>query len=220
MRVKLYFYGEMRDEFGLSFEMEANSPREAVTALMYQSQKYKDILKDNDWHVMLDGKEGIDISEDQLDMDLGKVREIHLIPKVEGSNNGVLNFIVGAVMVVIGVLNIWNAGAGMIAAGVGMMVGGIIQMTTKIPGAGDINRETDEKASFLFNSPTNSSSQGVAIPRGYGRMMIGSQVISAALYSYALDNEAVEEDPVDPTLPEWPGNKVPEGIIKKLEDRR
>lgn len=197
MRVKVYFYGELREEFGDSFEVEARTPREAVTALMYQSQKYKDILGSNDWHIMLGGKEGIDISEDQLDMELGRVREVHLIPRVEGSG-GVFNFIVGIVLVVVGA---WTMNPGLIAAGVGMMVGGIIQMTTKIPGTQDINRESaDDKASFLFNSPTNSSTQGVAIPRGYGRMLIGSQVVSAALYAHEVDNKP-EEDTTG--LPIW-----------------
>lgn len=197
MRVKLYFYGEMRDEFGVSFEVEARSPREAVTALMYQSEKYKDILGNNDWHIMLDGKEGIDISEDQLDMDLGRVREIHLIPRIEGSN-GTLSFVAGAVITVVGM---FTQNPAIIAMGVGMMVGGIVQMTTKLPGVANINRETaDEKASFLFDAPTNSSTQGVAIPRGYGRMLIGSQVISAALYSYSADNKTI---PDQSGLPAW-----------------
>lgn len=203
MRIRLYLYGELRDKFGETFEVEAKSPREAVTALMYQSSEYKDILRNGEWHIMLDGKDGIDISEDQLDMELGRVKEVHLIPKVEGENNEVFNFIVGATLVVVGVMNIWNAGAVSIAAGVGMMIGGIIQMTTKVPGTNDINRESaDDKASFLFNTPTNSSTQGVAIPRGYGRMLIGSQVVSAALYAHEVDNKP-EEDTSG--LPVWGG---------------
>lgn len=206
MRIKLYLYGELREKFGEVFEVEARSPREAVTALMYQSQEYKDILRKGEWHVMLDGnpidgETGFDISEDQLDMDLGKVREVHLIPRVEGSNSGALNFIIGLVLVVVGVFTSWAGGGALVAAGVGMMVGGIIQMTTKVPGTNDINRETtDEKASFLFDSPTNSSTQGVAIPRGYGRMLIGSQVVSAALYSYSADNHT---SPDYSDLPLW-----------------
>ena len=72
----------------------------------------------------------------------------------------------------------------MMAVGIGMMVGGIIQMTTKVPKADSSKRDAvDDQSSFLFSGPTNTSTQGVAIPRGYGRMLTGSIVVSAALYA-------------------------------------
>lgn len=78
-------------------------------------------------------------------------------------------------------------GPAMMALGAGMAVGGIIAMTTKMPSA-DVSAQerAEDRASFLFNGPTNTSSQGIAVPRGYGRVRIGSIVVSAALYTEEL----------------------------------
>ncbi|MDT4790510.1 hypothetical protein FQZ97_229320 [compost metagenome] len=80
-----------------------------------------------------------------------------------------------------------SLGIALIAGGAGVAVGGIISMTMKMPKA-DIgaNESADNKPSFLFNGPTNTSSQGGAVPRGYGRVRVGSIVVSAALYSEEL----------------------------------
>ena len=55
------------------------------------------------------------------------------------------------------------------------MVGGIIR---DYQGSWTVRDSND-----AFNGPTNTASQGVAIPRGYGRMLTGSIVVSASLYS-------------------------------------
>jgi predicted phage tail protein len=75
-----------------------------------------------------------------------------------------------------------------VGMGIGMAVGGIIQMTTKMPaGVSAASQESaDQRPSFLFSGPTNTSSQGLAVPRGYGRAIIGSIVISATLYAEEL----------------------------------
>ena len=72
-------------------------------------------------------------------------------------------------------------------AGAGMILGGIIQMTTKIPGADTNTESTDNRASFLFTGPKNQSTQGVTIPRGYGRCRTGSIVVYVGLYAEEMD---------------------------------
>ena len=60
-------------------------------------------------------------------------------------------------------------------------------MTTKIPKAENIATEPEDKrASFLYNGPINSSTQGAAIARGYGKMLIGSTVVSGMVYAEQL----------------------------------
>jgi predicted phage tail protein len=69
-----------------------------------------------------------------------------------------------------------------------MVAGGIIASTTKMPGTKETKREEiDKRASFLFTGAVNSSTQGLPIPRGYGRVLIGSSVVSAAIYAEQLN---------------------------------
>ncbi|MNR15890.1 Bacteriophage lambda tail assembly protein I [compost metagenome] len=144
-------------------------------------------MKDGDWHVIrgpLDSWDADD--EERLLLSLGEEEELHFVPAVKGAGNGggVLSFIMGVVLFAAGV---WFANPGLMGAGLGMMVGGIVQMTMKTPGIDNANNESmDDKASFLFAGPKNTSSQGVAIPRGYGRMWTGSVVVSVGLYAEQL----------------------------------
>lgn len=186
--ITLHLYGRLENLFGKEIKLDARTPREAVTALGYQSAEYKEHLRVSDWHIFVG--EGNDITESELDLELGTVREVHLIPRIEGSS-GAFNFIAGAILTGVGFLiNVGTFGGGsaigipMMAAGIGLMVGGLVQMLTKIPGTSDTSRESvDDKASFLFQGATNTSTQGVSMPRGYGRMLVGSVVVSAAIYA-------------------------------------
>lgn len=185
--ITLHLYGSLAADYGEKISLNAATPREAVMALTFQCNKYKDILRSNDWHILVG--EGNHISENELDIGLGKVSEVYLMPRIKGAN-GAFNFIVGAILFVVGAFTSWTGlGVPLMSLGAGMMVGGIIQMTTKVPGAADITRDgADDKASFLFSGPTNTATQGVAIPRGYGKMLIGSVVVSASIYAEQTTN--------------------------------
>ena len=71
----------------------------------------------------------------------------------------------------------------LIVAGVAMMIGGAVQMLTPIPSstAQDQNNQPDNKPSYIFNGSVNTSAQGYPVPVGYGRMVVGSAVISAGI---------------------------------------
>lgn len=180
--IRLHLYGQMKKDYGDYMDFDARTPREAVTALAYQCPKYKKYLQENSWHIVLGDKEN-EISEQELDIHLGRYQEVHLIPTIEGQGKWTTT-IIGAAIVVVSA--IWWNPAG-IAMGVGMMVGGIISATTKVPGTQDTRQEEkDKRASFLFTGAVNSSTQGLPIPRGYGRVLIGSSVVSASVYAEQL----------------------------------
>lgn len=181
--IRLHLYGQLKKDYGDYMDFDASTPREAVTALAYQCPKYKKYLRDNSWHIVLGDKEN-EISEQELDIHLGKYQEVHLIPAIEGQGKWA-STIVGAIIVVVSAIW-WNPGG--IAAGAAMMVGGIISATTKVPGIQDTRQEEkDKRASFLFSGAVNSSTQGLPIPRGYGRVLIGSSVVSASVYAEQLN---------------------------------
>ena len=187
--ITVHLYGVLAKKFGKSFKFDAATPAEVVQALSSQLAGFRDVVREGNWAVIR-GEVAPDnaIGEEDLELRFGEDKEMHLMPEAEGRNNGVFQFIIGVILVVIGVLNIWNAGAGAIAAGIGMMVGGIIAMTTKMPSV-DTEAKVDGRQSFLFDGASNISAQGVAVPRGYGRMRVGSVVVSAGLYSEEIARE-------------------------------
>lgn len=189
----LHLYGYMKDKYGGSFDLDVSTPAEAVRALSVQLPGFGEDIRQGNWHVLrgpLDDQEALD-GEGVL-VALGHDHEVHLLPAVEGANNGALMTVVGVVLFVAGFFTggtTWAAwGPAMMAMGAGMAVGGIVTMTMKLPTGTDptVGDNVDQRASFLFNGPTNTSSQGVAVPRGYGRLRVGSIVISASVQAEEL----------------------------------
>ncbi|OUY35073.1 phage tail protein, partial [Klebsiella pneumoniae] len=115
---------------------------------------------------------------------------IRIVPVVIGSKKaGILQTILGAVLVVAGVLVTglsygWAApvGQAMIGAGIGMGLGGVVQMLSPQP-AGLARKESpDNKASYAFGGVTNTASQGYPVGLLYGKRRIGGAIISAGIY--------------------------------------
>lgn len=115
---------------------------------------------------------------------------IRIVPVVIGSKKaGILQTILGAVLVVAGVIVSglsygWAApvGQAMIGAGMGMALGGVVQMLSPQP-AGLARKESpDNKASYAFGGVTNTASQGYPVGLLYGKRRIGGAIISAGIY--------------------------------------
>lgn len=189
----LNLYGSMQEKYPGVFKMEVATPAEAIRAMCIQIPGFEDDIKAGNWRLVRGDLEGNDeVDEDGLQMTLGNQNELHLIPVIEGANSGAGMIIVGIVMIVAAFFTggtsiaAWGAmSTALAAAGLGMAVGGIIAATTKMPGVAEstnANKESDQ-TSFLFDGPTNQSKQGGAVPRGYGRLLVGSIVVSAGLYA-------------------------------------
>ncbi|QBJ04556.1 tail protein [Pseudomonas phage Lana] len=184
-----YLHGWAAERYGASFELDVGSPAEAIKALASQLPGFQKMIEEHDWHVVrgpLDQQQSDDVESVRLR--LGSETEIHLLPAMAGAGGG--GGFMGGLMTVVGVALMiaatffsgGTAGA-LFGAGLGMTVGGVISLTTKMPGADPVTESADNRASFLFAGPKNSSTQGVAIPRGYGRQRVGSIVISVGLYA-------------------------------------
>ncbi|WKL82060.1 MULTISPECIES: tail assembly protein [Raoultella] len=115
---------------------------------------------------------------------------IRIVPVIIGSKKaGILQTILGAVLVVAGVLVTglsygWAApvGQAMVGMGMGMALGGVVQMLSPQP-AGLARKESpDNKASYAFGGVTNTASQGYPVGLLYGKRRIGGAIISAGIY--------------------------------------
>jgi predicted phage tail protein len=100
-----------------------------------------------------------------------------------------LNIILGAVLIVVGVaaeLYLQEFGGGvwgkyLIDLGVGMIVGGVVQLLTPMPKGPKNTDSPENKPSYVFTGAVNTQAQGNPVPLLYGRMIVGSAVISAGI---------------------------------------
>jgi predicted phage tail protein len=179
-----YLHGLAADRYGASFELAVNSPAEAIKALACQLPGFKKMIEEHSWHVIrgpLDKQQADD--EESVRMFLGSETEFHLVPAMSGAGNGGggLMAIVGIALMVAATFFTGGVAAALWGAGIGTTLGGVISMTTKVPTGMTNTESVDSRASFLFQGAKNQSSQGVCIPRGYGREFVGSIVVSVSL---------------------------------------
>ncbi|EDB0907302.1 tail assembly protein [Salmonella enterica] len=115
---------------------------------------------------------------------------IRIIPVVIGSKKaGLLQTVLGAVLVVVGVAVGYLSGGTLSAVGYGaaklgaaMMLGGVVQMLSPQPSGLASKQSADNQASYAFGGITNTAAQGYPVPLLYGRRRIGGAIISAGIY--------------------------------------
>lgn len=115
---------------------------------------------------------------------------IRIVPVIMGSKKaGVLQTILGAVLVVVGVIAyayggalVSKVGVSMIGAGIASTAGGVIQLLSPQPAGLASKQDADNRASYAFGSVTNTAAQGYPVPLLYGKRRIGGAIISAGIY--------------------------------------
>ncbi|ARD60203.1 phage tail protein [Kosakonia radicincitans DSM 16656] len=115
---------------------------------------------------------------------------IRIVPVAMGSKKaGALQTILGAVLVVVGVVIGYFSGGTLSAVGYGMakmgavmMLGGVVQMLSPQTAGLASKQDADNRASYAFGGVTNTSAQGYPVPLLYGKRRIGGAIISAGIY--------------------------------------
>ena len=181
--------GELGKKFGKTFSLDIKNPAEAVRALCANFPELKDHLINSEKHGIayrvIVGKESQSV--DDLHNPSGK-QIIKFVPVLMGAGGGLTNVIIGAVLVVAGFLTSGTFLAPLspylYAMGASMIIGGVVQMLSPVPrvSSQEMNNQPDNKPSYVFNGAVNTSAQGYPVPVGYGRMIVGSAVISAGIF--------------------------------------
>jgi len=186
--------GELGKKFGRKFKLDVKNPAESVRALCVNFPEFKKHLIESEKrgvaYKVLVGKESLSI--DDIHNPSGK-DTIKFVPVLQGAGGGgLVSFIIGAVLVAASfVAPFVGAGAAspyLMNAGIAMMIGGVVQMLTPMPSLSgqDANNQPDNKPSYTFNGAVNTSAQGYPVPVGYGRMIVGSAVISGGIVAEEL----------------------------------
>lgn len=200
--VKLY--GNLKQLYPDEIRMDVSSVAETIRALSFQVEGFRDALQDGHYRVVLGSlNPANDIGEEAIGMRLGTIETIHIMPVLEGSKRGGLGKIIAGVALI--ALSFALPGSGAIAGaglwggltastglsalavniGVSMALGGVAALITpqvKPPNNSAASFERpEERPSFLYNGPVNTTEQGGPVPIAYGEIRIGSQVISTGL---------------------------------------
>lgn len=178
-------YGQLGSRFGRSFRLAVNSPAEAVRALcaiLPGFQQYLARAKENGMaFAVFVGKQNL--TKEQLQDPPGN-EDIRIAPVLLGSKRGgVLNIILGVVLIVVGV---YTRNVNLIVQGGAMVVGGVVQMLGPQPKGLGAQDSVENRPNYSMNGTVNTQAQGNPVPVAYGGhdqkgMLVGSAVISGGI---------------------------------------
>ncbi|MCE9886804.1 tail assembly protein [Obesumbacterium proteus] len=192
----LRFHGPLIAEFGRDFKYRAHSATKMISAA-------KNLLPNFEHYMLSAHKRGLtfavfvgkrNIKEDELELTKG-TDDIHLVPVIIGSKRaGFFQTILGVAL--IGAATFFSGGtlAGAFAStgvwggalaltGASMALGGVVQMLSPQQAGIRMRQDPDNKPSYAFGGPVNSTAQGNPVAIGYGEREIGGAVISAGIYT-------------------------------------
>jgi predicted phage tail protein len=168
-------YGHLGKKFGKSFQLAVSTPAEAVRALSINLKGFKQYLKQYNFHVFLDK---MDIGSEELGS-ITTVDTIKIIPVTLGSG-GIFKVAIGIAMMIYApeMSSTW------FSVGASMVLSGISEILFAPPKNKGASIEKPENTpSYVFNGPVNTTGSGNPVSLCYGKVRVGSQVISAGLTS-------------------------------------
>lgn len=179
--VKLY--GHLGRRFGRTHRLDVASPAEAIRALSANFPDFRAAMAGHQpgYHVHV-GEEVID--EQRLPF-MSRDLPIKFVPVVAGAKSGIAQIIMGAVLIGAAFLTAGTSLAVLAPAltsmGYGMILGGVTSLLIGAPKRAGAANGPNNMPNYAFNGPVNTIAQGNSVPVCYGRLIVGSQVISANL---------------------------------------
>tara|TARA_R100001377_G_scaffold82168_1_gene62278 strand:+ start:319 stop:1086 length:768 start_codon:yes stop_codon:yes gene_type:complete len=206
-KVKVTLHGILKEQVGRDqWNLVAGNVGEAIRGVQSTSKKLYQSLMENDkknikYRVLINGddfamdetkdpdtKEGLMASELCLES-VSNLKTIDIVPVIEGSDDAM-----SWITIIIGVALIWVGGAGlavngwastsgmMVVAGIGLVAAGVQNLLTPDPTFDDFREvEGGGRPSYVFSGPENVIREGGPVFVGYGRLLIGSQVIQTSV---------------------------------------
>lgn len=191
-------YGTLGARFGRVHHLVVNSAAEAVRALSVQLPGFEQFFyhaKDRGVvFAVFHGRRNI--CEEELGHPPGR-SDIRIAPVIAGSKRaGMMQTVIGVALIAVATLaTVGVAGVGFAGVGAGgiwgtvgtlgisLAIGGVAQMVAGTPKGTGASERPDNQPSYSFNGPVNTQAQGNPVPLLYGRMIIGSAVLSAGIYA-------------------------------------
>ncbi|MGS8281658.1 tail assembly protein [Pseudomonas sp. PARCl1] len=178
-------YGVLGARFGREFRLAVASPREAMRALCAQLPGLRQFLETSRerglTYAVFVGRRNM--PEAELDFGAGAA-DIRIAPVMAGSKKGGLfQVVLGAVLVGVGLMVPGGLGMGVMAAGAGMMMGGVVSMLAPQAEGLNAKEQAENTPSYAFGGAVTTVAQGNPVGLGYGRRLIGGALISGGIYA-------------------------------------
>lgn len=181
--------GELGKRYGTRHRLDISTPAEAIRALMANFKDFASFVSSSH-----ERNVGYRVLNMRQDVDVDHLHDpasyqLAIVPVVGGSKSALGSILLGAALIAAAVatggVSIAASGiafsslAGQIVFGIGvsLALGGVAQLLAPTPQ----NTDNTEKNSYVFNGTVNTTSQGQPVPIGYGRMIVGSAVISSGI---------------------------------------
>ncbi|MCK6965504.1 tail assembly protein [Enterobacter bugandensis] len=183
-------YGVLGARYGRVHRLAVQTSAEAVKALCINLDGLESYLlnakKNGMTFAVFRGRRNIGADDFK---NLAGSTDIRIAPVMEGAKKaGLFQTILGAVMVVAGIVvtgmtfgSAGVIGAGMVSAGIGMMAGGIYQMLSPQPKGLQGRDDPDNKPSYAFGGSVNTLAMGNPVALLYGEREVGGAIISAGI---------------------------------------
>lgn len=180
--------GSMAQRFGRTHRRALTSASEVFRALSNTIAGFDAYLREArakglDFVIFRDRR---NIGHEEFEL-LGPGDELRIIPVIRGSKRaGVFQALLGTALVAAA---IWMPGVSiaasnlMFSVGAAMAVGGVVQMLSPQVSGLRMRQEPDNKPSYAFGGPVNTTASGNLVPLLYGQREIGGAIISAGVYA-------------------------------------
>lgn len=189
--VTVILLGELGRSFGRRHTLAISSAAEAIRALSANFPTFeRELVASGERGVgyrVLAGRDSLNL--ERLHEPTGSQR-ITIAPVLSGAGgDGLGQILLGAALLAVAWWNPlgWAASgaflsqATLYSVGTAMILGGVAQMIAPTPKTTEPSERPENKPSYSFNGAVNTTAQGHPVPVGYGRLIVGSAVISAGI---------------------------------------
>ncbi len=199
--VNVRFYGSLK-QFGSDFRLDCKTPAEVIHALTSQIPKLRQFIQQGLFTVRV-GRDYFDNRhlEKGLSQKLKDDSTVHFTPTLKGSKRGGLFGVITGVALIAGALALGPLGFSVIGAnaawmvgglGASMLLGGVAQMLTKMPSM-STGKDAEKKQSTSFSNLSNMAAQGRPMPLAYGRIRVGSLIISQGVETMDIERQPPDD---------------------------
>lgn len=188
-------YGRLGALFGRVHRLHVETGTEAIRALCAIIPGFEAYMRDSKAmgirFAVFKGKRNIAL--ENLAAGIGD-NDFRIAPIAAGAKKaGVFQTILGAVMVVAGIVASFIPGAQgaapyLIAGGISTMAGGVIQLLSPQPPGLSKSQDADNKPNYAFGGAVNTTAQGNPVGILWGEREIGGAVISAGIIANEVRN--------------------------------
>lgn len=254
-KVEIKLHGVLAKEMGRKvFNLAVSSVSEAIHAInILTSNKLNKVLSNyghEKFNVIINGRKFShnkfldpndkeiynEVVNSELNLKTNKLETIDIIPVIEASDSDIFAIILGVILIIVGAFTGVGPilGTALIMGGIGIAAAGVINLLSKPPSFEpfqEIGGVT--KKSYLFNGPENTIGEGGPVPVGYGRLIVGSQTVSASydIYNIPIDNGIANSPNNEDVIKAWyfranenlnfndPNKKINYFAVSKLSGR-